>query len=511
MVSLRVQFCSPWKADPYVLGMTYLRGDKAQFDSWEKLGNTGWNWDSMFKYYKKLEQFSVPKPSQTKVASFDRNFHGFDGDLHVGFAPALQTETFEIFKATWEKLGSASIKDPNGGSTRGFDVWPQTLDAKTNRRWDAATAFYWPIVRRANLVLYKGTATKLIWKDCKSKTPVASGVEYQRSDGQTLVVSATREVVVSAGSLRTPLILESSGIGNPALLKKLGIKTVVANPSVGENLIDQTTSAFLYSSKESYSGYPPFATFVTVDDVFGKRAVQVASQAKAMLTEMARQVAIDSGGALNMTALQRIFEIQHDVIFSKRTTIGEILVGASGPVLGAVMSELQPFARGSVHLTSASAIDKPAINPRFFSLPLDIQIQREIGKYARSFFTTSPISSAITSPILPNNTVLPTDASDQQWLAFMETSVVCNNHPIGTAAMMSRELGGVVSPELKVWGTENVRVVDASVLPMQFSGHLTATIYAVAEKAAEMIIASQATSSRSIDTQVRLPSRSSDL
>jgi choline dehydrogenase len=470
--------------------MTYIRGDKAQFDAWEQLGNPGWNWTTMLKHFKKIEQFFPPLPWQeTAGALYEDEYHGTSGEMHVGFNPALLSGSFYgDVKASWAALGQTLNRDASSGDTAGFDVWPQTLDPVKNVRWDAATAFYWPVQDRPNLALLNGTVSRILWKNDEADVPEASGVEYLTPDGNIKTVNARREVILSAGALRTPLILELSGIGNPSILNGLGIETVVNSPGVGENLIDQSNVALTYSTKESFPGYAPYATFVNATSLFGDGVEALAASTKKSLPIWAQQIAAQTNGVISARAIEHRLQVQHDLIFKKGVTIAEILSSASGTTAISAYWDTLPFSRGSVHLSSANDINTPAINPRFLSVDFDLAVQVAVGRLATKFWTTAPISAVIEARVDPNSTILPDNATDAQWEDFTRSSLISNSHSLGTAAMMKREWGGVVDSQMRVYGTGNVRVVDASVLPMQVSGHLTATLYAVAERAGEMIV-----------------------
>lgn len=471
--------------------MTYIRGDKAQFDAWEQFGNTGWNWDTMLKYYKKVEKIFPPSPAETKVgASIEPQYHGTKGELRVAFSPALEKGSlYDILKRTWAVLKQGVNKDLNSGSTKGFSVWSQTLDPKENKRWDSATAFYWSIQSRQNLKHINGTVSKLLWKDGQTGSGVeATGVEYIGPDGKKKTVKAKKEVIISAGALRTPLVLEQSGVGNPRLLKQKGVELVVDLPGVGENMIDQALSTLFYTTNATIAGYTPYGTFVTAKDIYGSNLGKVAKETKAKLGDWAQQLSRASQGGMKASALERIFEIQHDVIFNKHATLAEILSVAQGDKIGNSYWHLIPFGRGSVHMSSVEDINKPIIDPKYFFIDFDMTTQVESGRIGVKFWSTSPVKEIIVGQFAPNATVLPPGATDEQWKKYLSDSSNSNSHAIGTAAMMSRELGGVVDSKLKVYGTKNVRVVDASILPMQFSGHLTATIYAVADRASEIIL-----------------------
>lgn len=199
--------------------MTYVRGEIAQFDAWEAVGNRGWNWDNLLPYYKKSEAFSTPTDAQQQAgSSFLARYHGFDGPIAVGNPYGLVNGSlFGAASASWQKLGQPLDPDVNSGHVRGFSVWPQTINRTANVRQDTARAYYYPIQDRSNLVVIEGTATRILWSEvgCDDEA-LAKGIEFKASDGTVKSLQTSREVILSAGALRTPAILEQSGIGNPA-------------------------------------------------------------------------------------------------------------------------------------------------------------------------------------------------------------------------------------------------------------------------------------------------------
>ncbi|KAI1384855.1 putative GMC oxidoreductase [Hypoxylon trugodes] len=472
-------------------GMTYIRGDKAEFDAWESLGNDGWNWDTLYPYYKQVERFTPPSAAQQVAgAGFNPEYHGENGPLTTGFPFELLNGSFhEIAQQSWESLGYPLNPDVNGGETRGFAFWPQTLDRNADIREDAARAFYYPVEQRPNLKIIKGTATKLTWAESLTSDSAlsASGLEYQDADGQTVTIAATKEVILSAGALRSPLILERSGVGNPKILEKYGIETRIDLSGVGENIQEQPNNVLEYTSKTNNTGTMPYVTFATAQDIFGDQTSAIAVSSSAKIPEWAQQVSDTNGGSISADQLEKIFRIQHDLIFKTNITIAETLTSGSGNILISAFWVLLPFSRGSVHLKSAEDIGDPVFDPEYFLVDFDVAVQTGIGRISQEFWYTSPINDLVVNNLVPGEAALPRNATDSQWQAFFASTLSPNHHPIGSASMMSRELGGVVDSQLKVYGTSNVRVVDASVLPMQFSGHLTATLYAVAERAVGFI------------------------
>lgn len=199
-------------------GMTYIRADAAEIDAWEALGNEGWNWETLLPYYKRVENYTRPTEAQVALgASYEAEFHGEDGLLHVGNLYALPNATFhDLVQDTWQNIGYSVNPDVNSGDTRGFNVNPMTVDRDEGIRWDAARAYYYPVENRANLKVLHGTVVRLTWdtqREAEGKT--ASGVEVIDLRNNSISIEAGKEVILSAGSLRTPLILEESGVGNP--------------------------------------------------------------------------------------------------------------------------------------------------------------------------------------------------------------------------------------------------------------------------------------------------------
>ena len=197
-------------------GMTYIRAQKSQIDIWEVVGNPGWNWNTLLPYYKKSEHLGLPTVAQREAgASYNPIYHGENGYLKVGFPYNLLNGSFvHNVKSTWDRLGIPINEDVNGGDVRGFSVWPSTIDRDTNVRESAAKAYYYPILGRPNLkVFLNTTANRIVWKD-GAGVATAQGVEITSTTGTIITLYARREVIVSAGSLRSPTILELSGVGN---------------------------------------------------------------------------------------------------------------------------------------------------------------------------------------------------------------------------------------------------------------------------------------------------------
>ncbi|KAG7133776.1 Glucose oxidase like protein [Verticillium longisporum] len=404
----------------------------------------------MLPYFKKSEKYFIPREDQLAAgASYEPQHHGFKGPLHVGLAPAFtNTSASPRLHAAWESLSVPRNPDFNSGSVRGYSYPPSTLDPTLNVRYDSSRAYIHPVEHRPNLQILQGTVKRITW----------------------------------ARQLRKQTQCQGKGI-----LKALGIETKIDLPGVGENLLEQPHHTLVYNGNLEESTNA-FYAYITAENLFGERLAAVEASSRARIPEFARASVEASGdGALNATVIEKLFTIQHDLMFKKSATIAEILTIIA---VGLQFSDywiLFPFSRGSVHLSSKEDIDKPLFDPRLMLADFDVQTTVAAGRLAKRFWQSEPVAAYVGGQVLPDAVTLPDDATDAQWETWARNNAVPNAHPVGTASMMSRELGGVVDPELKVYGTANVRIVDASVMPIQTSGHLTSTIYALAERLSDII------------------------
>ncbi|ROW17100.1 hypothetical protein VPNG_01394 [Cytospora leucostoma] len=481
-------------------GLAYTRAEASQIDAWETVGNQGWNWTTLFPYYLKSETFEVPDEARVAAGHFAWNseYHGESGPLHTGFAYSDTNDSYPVsMNATYKALGLSWNEDPNGGSMIGFTPYPKTIDQDLNVRWDAARAYYYPYENRTNLkVLLSTTANKVTWANTNDdSSATASGVEITAADGTVSVVTARKEVILSAGALVSPLLLELSGVGNPALLSQYGIETVVELPTVGENLQDQINNELQYQPPSNFTaaydgGGAQLVAYPAASHVFGANESTVSEALKSQLSAYADAVAIANGNVTKASDLLDFFQLQYDLIFEKEVPYAEVLIYISSGVWGAEYWGLLPFSRGSIHISQANSTDDAVINPNYFMLDYDTELQISVAKFIREVFATEPFAALAGTETTPGFDVVSSEADEATWKDWAVNKYRSNFHPVATAAMLPKEKGGVVDSELKVYGTTNVRVVDASILPFQVCGHLVSTLYAVAERASDLIKAS---------------------
>ncbi|KAI0360771.1 alcohol oxidase [Trametes cingulata] len=494
-------------------GAVWTRGSKEQYDAFSRLlepeeADVGWNWDNLFSYMKKAEGFTPPDAEdRAKGADWIPAYHGLTGPVQATFYDGMyggpQQQAF--FDSITNLTGISYCKDSNGGTPNCVTLTPSSINAHANdSRSSAIEAYYTPVEHRRKgwTLLINHTVTRVLFNG--TTLPLsASGVEFAPSDGSTgrFKAFARKEVVLAAGAIATPALLQRSGIGDSEALEPLGIKTLIDLKTVGKNLQEQTLNILGALGKDFNPGGigPPNAlAFPNIYQLFGTNACAAVQTIRSSLTTWAKSQA---GSALSADALDTIFNIQADLIIEHNAPVLEMTFGYGVPAeIAIVLWQLLPFSRGSVTINSSDPFSKPVTRVNYFSVNFDLTVQVEGARLSRRVLASPPVSALSLGENVPGFDVVPNNddsGSYQDWAKWINqpgpnagfSSVA---HPLGTAAMMRRSLGGVVDAHLKVYDTANVRVVDASILPIQISAHPSSTLYGVAEKAADLIKAAQA-------------------
>lgn len=445
-----------------------------------------------------------PNERQTDAGmTYTPEFHGTDGPVNTGWPAEVSIETYlNQLEEAYASIGIPKIQDPNGGQMRGLSTYPRTQQNINDQdvRESAATAYYQPVADRTNLdVITDTTVLRIIWaeNDDASGNAIAVGVEVASADGTTAILNATQEVILAAGAYRSASILEFSGVGNSQILQPLGIDTKVYLPGVGEHLTDQANNILTFEQAPGagFTGTTAYVAYATVADVFGDQAPAIAAEVRAALPSYAATIAAQNNNATSADELLPLLEIQHASIFDAQITAFELLKGLefSPTRLDCEMWSTLPFSRGNVHITARApptdgSTPPLAITNNFFQLPYDTAAQIAAARFVRNLYGLAPLNgSAVLDEIAPGVATVPLEASDDEWEVWLKGQFRSAWHPVGTTSMLPRASGGVVDTELRVYETVNVRVVDAGVFPFQVNGHPSATVYAVAERAADMI------------------------
>ena len=436
-------------------GMIFVRGQKQDYDGWAQSGATGWSFDDVLPYFKKLERFDGGADE----------WRGADGPMSVQRVK-LRPEIAEAFIAAGEQAGFPRNPDYNGASQEGFGYYQVTQ--KDGRRWSAADAYLRRAENRPNLSIITGAHVTRLLLDGRNVT----GVEYQQ-DGRTLSVHAEREVIMAAGSVQTPQILELSGIGDPTHLSHVGIETRHALPGVGNNYRDHFCTRMNWRVKKP----------VTLNEYAqGWRLAGAVAQYFATRTGI-----LTLGTGLVHAFIKTRPELATpDVQFffmhaSYANAADRKLDKEPGMTIG--VTQLRPDSVGSIHVKSPDPYMMPAIKPNFLSARGDAETLIEGMKMARRVIAQPAMDPYRAYEMSPGEEV----QTDAQWLDFARSNGQTIYHPVGTCAM---GIGprAVVDPSLRVIGLGGLRIVDASVIPLMVSANTEAAVLMVAEKGSAHIL-----------------------
>ncbi|KAJ7628742.1 hypothetical protein FB45DRAFT_991099 [Roridomyces roridus] len=493
-------------------GATWTRGSKAQYDAWADLlelseASVGWNWDGMLHYMKKAENFKPPTADQiAKGAESIPAVHGSSGPVHSAFSHGMYggPQQPAFLASAVNVSGIVHCPDLSAGEPNCVSMTPCSLNYDDNdRRSSSAQSYLTPVegVRTNWVTLTQHLVTKILWANTTLPL-VASGVEFAEytntTNGTTRYKAfARKEVIVAAGAIRTPALLQLSGVGDIDILSPLNITTLIDLKTVGKNLQEQTstlTAANPTNFSADGTGPNNVIAFPSLFQLFGNASDEKIAEINASIPSWA---ASQAGHGYSAAALETIFRAQADVIINDKAPLIEMfyitsVAGSPTAVISNVW-QLLPFSRGIVQIASTDPFEYPAIQVNYFNVSFDLDVQTAGLKLMRKIYKAPPLSELSTGEILPGPLV-PDDAeggSDADWEVWIRDVFTSVAHPVGTAAMMRRELGGVVDAHLKVYDTVNVRVVDASIFPTQLSAHLSSSVYGVAEKAADLIKAAQ--------------------
>lgn len=202
------------------------------------------------------------------------------------------------------------------------------------------------------------------------------------------------------------------------ILESLGIESKIDLPGVGENMIEQIT-AFILLGADIEPAAHAYQIFPTAADLFGEKLGEVESSTRARLSEWAQAIVDASEGALNLAAQKEILALQHDLLFKRNTTVGEIITAITGEIVASQFWYVWPFSRGRVHLKSPDAINEPVIDVGAFAADFDLEAQTAVGRLAMDFWETEPMASHITGRLIPDTETLPANATDAQWESYL--------------------------------------------------------------------------------------------
>ena len=435
-------------------GMLYVRGHRLDYDGWAQQGNRGWSYDDVLPYFKKSENRETGSDS----------YRGVGGPLNVADMPEHH-ELLDAVIDSAENLGYARNPDYNGAEQDGFGYFQVTQ--KRGRRDSTAAAFLHPIKDRPNLTVQTGAHTKKVLFDGKR----ATGVSYDLN-GTPTEARAGREVVLCAGAVQSPQILELSGVGNPELLREHGIDVVHDLPGVGENYQDHYVCRTVHRINKPITLNEKTRGLSLVGEVL---KYAVARRGALSLTAGIVYGFVRSRPEVASPDIQ--YHIAHASFLDSKKRILDHYPGLTiGPC------QLRPESRGTIHIGSADPHAAPKIRPNFLTAKLDqdtivagIRIARDIAK-------AEPLAGYCEAEERPGKDV----TTDDEILDYIRNTGATIYHPVGTCKM-GQDPMAVVDSDLRVRGIGGLRVVDASIMPTLVSGNTNAPTIMVAEKAADMM------------------------
>jgi choline dehydrogenase-like flavoprotein len=506
--------------------MAYVRPTAEDIDSWATAA-PGWSWDTLEPFFRKSETV-LPDIVSNKRPDYyvlDQKYHGNSGPVVVSWSPSPAVIDEAVVKAMGDVAVPCQHEDPYGGKHLGFSQHLSTVDRRNNqvKRSYAATGYLQPSLGRQNLhVLTEATACKIMLDMAASR---ATGVEFLHG-GQVYEVKAKREVILSASSIQSPRLLELSGIGNPNILKKAGVRCLIDLPEVGENLHEHPLSVVTYELTKTpenltldtllgdqevfeshlklliekqegllagpvgVTGFMPYAPQVSDErmnetlDIIAASQLQLTNSYRRHQSERMMGLLRDpQAPVIQVVAMPCNFDIT-----AGRANQSLLVHGpppGSGGCYSVLLSSLYTMSRGNTHIVPPQnegdlRTEPPEIDLAIMANQAEVDVLAAAATMADRAFRSQHLASRILRRVAPPAEVNLEDVTQAR--QYVQDNVMIFNHNGGTCAM-----GRVVDDRLRVKGVANLRVVDCSVLPDQIAANPLATIYALAERAANLI------------------------
>ena len=437
-----------------VNGMIYMRGQAADYDHWRQLGNTGWGWDDVLPLFRKSENHHAGETS----------LHGANGEWKVS-KQRLHWDILQAFQDGAKEFGILPRDDFNDGDNEGSGFFEVNQD--NGVRWSTASGFLRPAMKRPNLRVITEAHTEHLILDGKD----VKGVQFHHK-GKTLQAFAEAEVLLAAGAINSPKILEHSGIGQPDLIAGLGLTPLHESPGVGENLQDhlQIRTVFKVSNAKTLN--------TKANSLLGKAHIGL-------------QYLLTQSGPMSMAPSQFGMFVKSDPSLATPDLeyhVQPLSTNALGeplhpfPAITVSVCNLRPESIGTCHATSSNSFNQPDIKLNYLSADKDKQVAVKAIKHARMMMTAQALAPHSPEEILPGKE----HQSDEELLKQAGNIATTIFHPVGTCKMGTDEMA-VVGPDLRVLGLNGLRVIDASIMPKIVSGNTASPVVMIAEKAAQMI------------------------
>lgn len=447
-----------WGGSSSLNAMVYIRGNALDYDQWEKLGATSWSYADCLPYFRKAQCHELGED----------DYRGGSGPLNVSRGKS-QNPLFKAFIDSGVQAGYPFTDDMNGYQQEGVGWMDMTIHK--GKRWSAASAYLRPALKRPNLTAEVKAFTKRILFD-KNK---AIGVEYEQG-GEVKKAMANKEVILSGGAINSPQLLMLSGIGNADDLRKLDIPVVQHLPGVGENLQDHLEVYVQYELTQPLSLYK-------AQWKFPHNMIRIGLQWFTTFTGDGATAHLEAGGFIRSRPGVEWPDVQFHFLPSTVNDHGRQM--GDREACQVHVGIMRPTSRGYVKLKSKDPRDHPKLVANYMTTQEDIVDMRNCVKLSREIFQQEAFKPYV-GPELRPGVQAQSDAEIDAYIREMGDSAY---HPSCTCAMGSPSNPmTVVDPQTKVLGVENLRVVDASIMPMMVSGNLNGPTIMLAEKAADIIL-----------------------
>lgn len=434
--------------------MVYIRGHRQDYDDWSALGNTGWSYDEVLPYFIKSENNQRIK----------NQYHGNDGPLSV-IDLHSDNPLQQKYLAAAKQQGYRILDDFNGEEQEGLGIYQVTHI--NGERCSSARAYLFPHLKRKNLTVETSAQTQRILIE----NGVAVGVEYKQN-GQLKQIHARREVLLSAGAMQSPQILMLSGIGDQHELMEHGIEVKKHLPGVGKNFHDHPDFIFGYKVRE-IQGTFGLSIPGSIDLI--KQIGRYRKERRGLLTTNFAEC----GGFIKSSAEQKVPNLQLHFVIALVDNHARTLHTGHG--ISCHVCLLNPKSRGTIKISGPSIDDPILIDPNFYGEESDLEEMVKGFKLTQTLMQSEAFKSIIKEDLFTAN--VHTDEEIRQVLRDRSDTVY---HPVGSCKMGVDEMA-VVDPRLRVYGIQNLRVVDASIMPKVVNGNTNAPAIMIAEKAVDMI------------------------
>ena len=439
-------------------GMVYVRGHALDYDGWaEQHGLPDWSYAHCLPYFRKAET------------------RGKGGDVYRGDAGPLRVSTgacknplYRAFVEAGEQAGYARTEDMNGYRQEGFGVMDMTVHQ--GRRWSTAMAYLRPALQRPNLTLQTATLTTRLLFDGPAGAPRAVGVQAVHQ-GRTRQLRASREVLLCGGAINSPQLLQLSGIGDPALLQRLGVAVVAPLKGVGENLQDHLETYVQYACKQPITLYSATNPLVMM---------KIGIEWLLFQSGLGATNHFESGGFIRSEAGVRHPDLQYHFLPMAVRYDGK--AAATGHGFQAHVGPMRPTSRGHVHIRSSDPAQAPEILFNYMGTEQDRKEMRAAIRLTREVFAQKAFDAYRGAELSPG----PAVQSDAQIDAHIRASAETAYHP-SCSCRMGTDAMAVVDAAARVHGVQGLRVVDASIMPAMVSGNLNAPTIMMAEKLADVV------------------------